>query len=59
MKRKHTGHVLTDEDRKKAIEVRSSGAYARHLRREAELWLLNRLLAEAAMPEWYPRECKG
>lgn len=49
-------HVLTEADIAKAVAVRREGHHARKLRRQAELWLLERLLAEAAMPEWYPTE---
>jgi hypothetical protein len=47
-------YLLTKEDRAKGNLVRSEGNHARKLRRLAEMWLLDRLLAEAAMPEWYP-----
>jgi hypothetical protein len=47
-------HVLNSEDTKKASRRRSEIASAARLRRESELWLLDRLYAELAMPEWYP-----
>lgn len=50
-------YILTDADRKKALEVRGhniEGRDARTARRKAELALLDRLRAELAMPEWYP-----
>jgi hypothetical protein len=49
-------YVLTDEDREKAVRIRREGHEARKMRRQGELALLNRLLAELAMPEMYPEE---
>ena len=51
-------HVFTEEDRAKGNAVRRAyneeGREAKRLRRMGELALLDKLLAEASMPEWYP-----
>ena len=53
-----TRHVLTRADFAKAIEASRQRHHdireAKRMRREGELALLDKLLAEAAMPEWYP-----
>jgi hypothetical protein len=49
-------YVMTEEDRRKGIEMRREKGAARRMRREAEMALLNRLYAELAMPEWYPHQ---
>jgi len=49
-------YVLTDADREKGVHVRREGYEARKMRRQGEQALLNRLLAELAMPEMYPEE---
>lgn len=51
-----TRHILTPEERAKGLSIRTESYEARKLRREAELALLNRLYAEAAMREWYPHQ---
>jgi hypothetical protein len=52
--------VLTKDDRAKAVKAlrqyHLDAREARIMRREAELTLLEKLLAEAAMPEWYPQQ---
>jgi hypothetical protein len=51
-----TRHVLTDEDRAYGVLVRQGVSESAKLRRLAEKALLNRLLAERAMPDWYRDE---
>lgn len=43
-------------DTARANQARSDRTAAARMRREGELALLNRLLAELAMPEWYPHQ---
>jgi hypothetical protein len=51
-------HVMTAEEMARgkvaAAAARSLASEGRKMRRNAELALLNRVLAEASMPEWYP-----
>lgn len=51
-------HVLTQEDgnkaRRESARVRREKRDGVSLRRQAELYLLNKLLAELVMPEMYP-----
>jgi hypothetical protein len=53
-------HVMTKEEMARgkvaAAAARTFRAEAKVMRRDAELALLNRVLAEAAMPEWYPHQ---
>lgn len=51
-----TRHKLTRADTMKAVQRNSEIRQAKQMRREAELALLDRLLAEAAMAEWYPHQ---
>jgi hypothetical protein len=51
---------MTKEERARgpiaAAIARQDAAEAKRMRREAEMTLLNKVLAEAAMPEWYPHQ---
>ena len=51
-------YVFTQDDRAKGNAIRRAyneeGREARRMRRMGELALLDKLLAEASMPEWYP-----
>lgn len=49
-----TRYTLTDADRAKGRIAQSEWGEAWKMRRQSELALLERLRAEAAMPEWYP-----
>jgi hypothetical protein len=53
-------YILTPEDRalghRNRANCLSESREAYRMRRQAELALLNRMMAEAAMPEWYPHQ---
>jgi hypothetical protein len=53
-------YTFSPEDREKGHRSRadrfSESSEAQKMRRQAERALLNRVLAEAAMPEWYPHQ---